>query len=210
MRHGNGNRLLVVTGRVSSTGAAQTPGGVVLSEPRVPTFSFPAHSPVCHSYSGLHTPFHLPVTAGSNAFSTEHLPPEVKPVTVVRIQLLSPSDHPCVPLRQRQVSMCCVHVQCELTGVWKKKVTSASFDLQYLMIFLGGHKHKHVEIPLTSLWTWVDSEFSTAIQTVKETWKQFGEELRDLLRCLHTAPTLTLAGCSCSVLRQYGSTLRPA
>ena len=116
-----GSFLLIVPDRVTVTITLQTPGLVIVSKPTVLTPSTPADSFICHCYINppSSTPLCLPVTAPRQTLSTQHLWPALKSLWVIRIRLLlCPPCHLSVLLRQREVSLCCVWVQCELTGIW--------------------------------------------------------------------------------------------
>ena len=108
----------VVPDRVTIIMTIKTPGLVVLSKPAVLTRSFPCDSSVCHSYLNTSSPLHLPVTAASQTLSTQHLGPGVKSLWVIRMRLnlFNPLHLPEV-LRQREISVGCVWVQCESTGI---------------------------------------------------------------------------------------------
>ena len=115
-----GSALIVVPGRVSVTNTLQTPGHVIVSEPTVFTFSFSDDPFIRSSYrDSSSTALCLPVTATRQTLFTQHLWPVDKSLWVIRIQLLlSPPCHLSVLLRQKEESVCCVWVQCELTGIW--------------------------------------------------------------------------------------------
>ncbi|CAL8238528.1 unnamed protein product [Lota lota] len=96
----------------------KTPGLVVPCKPAVNTHSSPCDSSVCHSYNNISFPLYLPVTVASQTLSTQHLAPVVKSLWVIRIRLiLSNPRHLSVVLRQRELSVGCVWVQCEFTGI---------------------------------------------------------------------------------------------
>src|SRR4029434_9392004 len=66
------------------------------------------------------TPLSLPVAASRLTLSTQHMIRVVKSLWVVRIRLLlTHTCHLSVPLRERETSLCCVWVQCELTGIYR-------------------------------------------------------------------------------------------
>ena len=102
----------------------KTPGLVVPSKTDVITLSTPCDSSVCHSYTNTSSPLHLPVMAASQTLSTQHLSPEVKSLWVIRIWMIlfTPHHLPEV-LRQREMSVSCVWVQCEFTGIWRENKT---------------------------------------------------------------------------------------
>ena len=108
----------VVPGRVTIISTNKFPGLVVPSKPAVLTLSSPCDSSVCHSYTNTSSPLHLPVAAASQTLSTQHLGPVVKSLWVVRMRLIlfNPLHLPEV-LRQREISVGCVWVQCESTGI---------------------------------------------------------------------------------------------
>ena len=102
----------------------KTPGLVVPSKLAVTTLSSPCDSSVCHSYTNTSSPLHLPVTAASQTLSTQHLDLGVKSLWVVRMRLiLSNQLHLPEVLRQREISVGCVWVQCESTGIWRENKT---------------------------------------------------------------------------------------
>ncbi len=80
------------------------------------TVSFPADSSVSHCYIHSSSPLDLPVTATSQTIYTQQLMPVVKSVWMIRIWLLlSHHCHLPVVVRQFEVSVHCVCVQCEFT-----------------------------------------------------------------------------------------------
>ncbi|RXM92649.1 hypothetical protein EOD39_19911, partial [Acipenser ruthenus] len=112
--------IVIVPGRVTGIRAVQTPGPVTESKEKGKILSFPADSFICDSYrSPSPTALNLPVTASPRqTLSAKHLIPVVKSLWVIGISLvLSPLCHFSVPFRQTEVSMHCVGVQCELTGI---------------------------------------------------------------------------------------------
>jgi len=115
---------LVVPGSVTIISTIKSPGLVVPSKQAVITLSSPWDSSVCHSYINISFPLYLPVTAASQTLSTQHLDIVVKPLWVIRIRLLlSNPRHLSVVLRQREVSVGCVWVQREFTGIWRENKT---------------------------------------------------------------------------------------
>ena len=112
--------IVIVPGSVTGTRAEQTPGLVIVSKATGIIPSFPADSFICGSYnSPSPTPLNLPVTASPRqTLSAKHLGIAIKSLRVIRISLgLSPPCHLSVPFRQTELSMRCVGVQCELTGI---------------------------------------------------------------------------------------------
>ena len=120
-----GSEIIIVTCRVTVVRAEQTPGLVIVSKPTVlnPSSFSPVDSFICHSYispspNPVPTPLYLPVTAPSQTLSTQHLSTVLKSLWVIRIRLLlSPPCHLSVLLRQREESVYCVWVQCEITDI---------------------------------------------------------------------------------------------
>ena len=114
-----GSRVIIVAGSVTVVTAVQAPGLVITSKTTVLTPSSPVDSFICHSYFiPSPTPLYLPVTAPSQTLSTQHLSTALKSLWVIRIRLLlSPTCHLSVLLRQREESVYCVWVQCEITDI---------------------------------------------------------------------------------------------
>ncbi|MGH0187662.1 UNVERIFIED_CONTAM: hypothetical protein FKN15_025933 [Acipenser sinensis] len=83
--------------------------------------SFNADSFICDSYiNPSPTPLNLPVAVRPRqTLSAEHLGTAVKSLWVIRIwlQLSPPVCHLSVPFRQTEVSIRCIGVQCEATGI---------------------------------------------------------------------------------------------
>ena len=120
----------------------KTPGLVVESKPAVLTLSSPCDSSVCHSYSNISSPLHLPVAAASQTLSTQHLVPGVKSLWVVRMRLiLSNPLHLPEVLRQREFSVGCVWVQCESTGIWRENKTWLGAEGPF-PVFRSGPVHR--------------------------------------------------------------------
>ena len=118
-----GTLIIIVPGRVTVTTAFQTPGLVIASKPTVSTHPFPLDAFIGHCYMNLNpTPLSLPVAASRQTLYTQHLIPAAKSLWVVRIQLiLFHICHLSVPIREREISACCVWVQCELTGICRQE-----------------------------------------------------------------------------------------
>ena len=118
-----GTLIIIVPGRVTVTTAFQTPGLVIASKPTVSTHPFPLDAFIGHCYMNLTTtPLSLPVAASRQTLSTHHLIRVVKSLWVVRTWLiLSHTCHLSVPLREREISACCVWVQCELTSICRQE-----------------------------------------------------------------------------------------
>ena len=118
-----GSVFIIVPGRVTVRKALQTPGLVITSQCGLTTLPFPLDAFIRQRYmSPTPTPLSLPVAASSLTLSTQHLIPPVKSLWVVRIPLLlSHTCHLSVPLREREISACCVWVQCELTGICRQE-----------------------------------------------------------------------------------------
>src|SRR4029434_9719796 len=108
--------FIIVSGRVTVRRAEQIPGLVIMSQCALITPPFPLDAFIRHRYiSPIPTPLSLPVAASRLTISTQHLIPPVKSLWVVRIRLLLiHTCHLSVPLREREISVCCVWVQCEL------------------------------------------------------------------------------------------------
>ncbi len=77
------------------------------------------------SYMTLISPhFHLhstqsPVTASTHTLSTQHLPPLIKSVWMIRIQLICVSVSSCsVSLRQTEEFIHCVQIQSQKPAIW--------------------------------------------------------------------------------------------
>ena len=117
-----GSPLIIVPGRVTVTRAFQTPGLVITSKQAVSTPPFPLDALICHCYLiPTTTPLSLPVAASRQTLSTQHLTP-VKSLWVVRIRLiLFHTCHLSVPLGEREIFVCCVWVQCEITGICRQE-----------------------------------------------------------------------------------------
>ena len=124
---GGGDRyvsgLIIVSGRVTVRRAEQTPGLGIISQCALITPPFPLDAFIRHRYmSPTPTPLSLPVAASRLTLSTQHLITPVKSLWVVRIRLLlTQTCHLSVPLREREISVCCVWVQCELTGICRQE-----------------------------------------------------------------------------------------
>ena len=97
----------------------QTPRPVVSKcSSRTPA-SLPDAS-IRHSYQNPFLHLHLPVMASSQTLSTQHLLLFIKPIWVIRMRMvLLHHLHPPVVLRQREGSVSCVWVQCEITGIYR-------------------------------------------------------------------------------------------
>src|SRR4029434_539775 len=115
--------LIIVASRVITRRAVQTPGLVIMSQHAVIILPFPLDAFIRHRYmSPTPTPLSLPVAASRLTLSTQHLIPAVKSLWVVRIPLvLIHICHLSVPLREREISACCVWMQCELTGISRRE-----------------------------------------------------------------------------------------
>ena len=99
----------VVPGRVTIITTFKTPRlGAVIAH------LAPGDSSVCHNYQHPSFPNYLPVTAASQALSTQHLSPGIRSLWVIRI--VFDQRHLCVP-GQRESSVGRVWVQCEITGI---------------------------------------------------------------------------------------------
>ena len=109
---------VVVPGFVTVIRAPKTPGLVVPPQQAVSTPSSPCHVSAGHCYPNPSTPLYLQVAAGRESLTTQQLRAAVKSLWVITILLvLSHIGHLPVVLRQREVSVCCVWVQSELTGI---------------------------------------------------------------------------------------------
>ncbi len=104
-------------GSVSVFCAVQTPGFIIESKPKVTsTFSFDSF--ICYCYMGPATPLNLPVTASSQTFFTQNLLLMIKSLWMIRILLwLFDISYLPVSLRQDELSVSCVWIQCEITGI---------------------------------------------------------------------------------------------
>ena len=115
---GDGCSSVIVTDIVTTIRAAETPGLIIFSKPAVITASSPDSS-VTHWYRNVSSPLYLPVTATSQAISTQQLRPVIKPVWVIRVWLiLLYVCHLLVVVRQFDLPVDCVCVDCEFTGIW--------------------------------------------------------------------------------------------
>ncbi len=101
--------------------AVQTPGLIIISKQTLIIPSLPVDALIWHWYehTSISTPLQLPVTASTHTLSTQHLPPIIKSVWMIRIRLVcfSVSNH-SVALRQTEIFIHCVQIQSELTGIW--------------------------------------------------------------------------------------------
>ena len=99
----------------------KTPGLVVPSKPAVTTPSSPCDSSVCHSYSNISSPLHLPVAAASQTLSTQHLDPgsQISLGGQDETDPLQPTSPPWGPQTERVLCGLClgpVWVHRHLTG----------------------------------------------------------------------------------------------
>ena len=109
--------------RGAAAAEEQTPGLIIPSKHTLINPSSPADAFIWDWYHNqLPTPLNLPVAASRHTLSTQHLRKPIKSLWMIRIwlDLISPL-HPPVPLRQMEVSVCCVWIQCEVTGVWWRR-----------------------------------------------------------------------------------------
>lgn len=114
-----GCHSVIVEDRVTIPRAAHAPRRVTEAEAAVSTFSSPSYSSVSRSYRYPPFPLHLPVTAASQTICTQQLLPVVESLRVIKIWLhRSHQCHRSVILRQREVSVGCVWVQGDFTGIW--------------------------------------------------------------------------------------------
>ena len=134
------------------TTPAQTPGSGVVSKSTGSTPS-PNDASIHHSYHNIH--LHLPVMASSQTLSTQHLLLFIKPIWVIRMRMvLLHHLHPPVVLRQREGSVSCVWVQCEITGIYRteergwirtvcgcNQVQSVQLTLQWMNRYTCLHFH---------------------------------------------------------------------
>jgi len=112
--------LIIVPGSVNCITTVKIPGLVIESKPTVnPTFS--PDSFICHCYMTPASQFNLPVTASSQTLSTQNLLIVLKSLWMISIRLWL--FHTCCisVLRQNEMSVCCVWIQCEITGIWTKE-----------------------------------------------------------------------------------------
>ena len=142
--------FIIVSGRVTIRRALQTPGLVITSKQAVSTPPFPLDALICHCYLiPTTTPLSLPVAASRQTLSTQHLFPVVKSLWVVRTRLLL--THMClmchlsVPLREREMCVCCVWVQCELTGICRQeeRTSSSEYGVGKRLFTAPTHTHTH-------------------------------------------------------------------
>ena len=130
---GSGDECLsvVVTGIVTTIKAPQTPGLIIHSKLTVSTVTSPFDSSVTHWYRNIFSPLDLPVTATSQTSSAQQLrTPVLKPLCMIRIWLiLLHTCHLPVVVRQFDLSVDCVCVDCELTGIWWREKDATQLQL---------------------------------------------------------------------------------
>lgn len=147
---GDGCSVCIVTDRVVIIiGAEQTPGMIIHSKHTVTFVSSPADSFVAHWYINLSSPFHLPVTTTGQITFTQQLRPPVESVRVIRIRLvLLHTRHLPVVVGQFELSVDCVCVERELTGIWWRRTRCiAAAVINYICWFTdGGSWHQRSEI----------------------------------------------------------------
>lgn len=108
---GDGCFFIIVPDRVTVIRASQTPGLIIPSKPGSP--AFPWDPSVSHCYVNISFPLNFPVTTTSQAIFTQHLAKHIKSLWVIRIRLLLLQYfHPPVVVKQFQVFVCGVQVQC--------------------------------------------------------------------------------------------------
>ena len=128
-----------MTDRVSEFIQPQTPGDFIRSKQTVITPSFPADFFISHCYINpsplRHTALSLPVTALTHTLSAHNLGHRLKSLWMIRMCLFFPRCvcHLPVPLRQRQLSVRCVWIQCEPTAI------CTSEALKRLIIMINIH-----------------------------------------------------------------------
>ena len=110
---------IIVSEPITITRALETPGLVIVSKCTIITCS--ADVFIWDCCNNTTSPLNLPVTASRQTLSTQNLTVVGESVWMVRIWLdLACIGHLSVPFRQRDVCVCCVCVQCEMTGIWEK------------------------------------------------------------------------------------------
>lgn len=118
---------LIVRNRVTQLCAAQIPRLIIFSKHTILTVSSPSDSSVSHRYTSPDFPLDLPVTTVREPISTQKLRPEVKSLWMIRIWLLPLHwCHLLLVVRQFEVSVYCVCVHSEFTGIWRKNKTQHS------------------------------------------------------------------------------------
>lgn len=109
---------IIVPTRVPIISALQNPGIFIPSKTAVISFSAPTDSSVSHCNRNPSGPLYFPVTAITQTLSTQNLKAAIKSLRVIWIWLLlAPPCHFPVVSRQNEVSVCCVWVQREFTGI---------------------------------------------------------------------------------------------
>lgn len=105
-------------------GDAETPASVTTVNFCVPV-SLPRQALICNTNIHKRFPVHLPVAAPSQSLSTQHLTGLVKSLWMIRIRLLFMSvAHVLVALRQKQLFIHSVGVECEITGICERDAVS--------------------------------------------------------------------------------------
>ncbi len=115
--------------------ARQEPGLVTPSKPAGDILTFSVDSSVGYTQRNKASPLNLPVTVTSQTISTQQLTPVVKSFWMIRIWLqLSHHCHLPVVVRQFEVCVHCVCVQCEFTEIWwrEKDTTQQQFIIRHI------------------------------------------------------------------------------
>lgn len=115
--------FVIVPHRITNgIGADQTPGLIIPSKQTLVSVSSSADSSVSHRYMKPPAPLRLPVTAASQTISTQQLRPVVESVWMIGVRLvLVHVRHLPVVVRQSHLSVDCVHVGGEFTGIWRRE-----------------------------------------------------------------------------------------
>ena len=153
---GGGCSCVVVPDMVTVHRALQTPRLIIPSKPAVISDSSPVDSSVTHWYINMSPPLCLPVTATSQSSCTQQLTP-VESVRMIGIWLfLLHVDHLPVVVRQFDLSVYCICVDCEFTGIWWRNKT----QLQLFIYHLFNYWHQMFEWVtshfVADLFTWIE------------------------------------------------------
>ncbi len=125
--------FVIVPEWVSGGTAVQTPGLIINSKPTLINPPLPADALIWHWYIHtkiISTPLQLPVTGSTHTLSTQYLPPLIKSVWMIRIQLdfVSVRNH-SVALRQMEAFIYCVQIQREPMGIWwRQNIRIRNYD----------------------------------------------------------------------------------
>ncbi len=122
--------LIIMTGSKSVIRVEQNPRLFIESKPTFSS-SFPADFFIRHCYNSLPAPFSLPVTVSRQTLSAQNLLKVLKSLRMVRIQLLLfHICHFCVALRQDELRVCCVWIQCDSTWICIQEGIQEYYKLQ--------------------------------------------------------------------------------